>query len=320
MTRAHDAAHRQWTVYEALRSRRRGLTAPSLVDVTGIPRSTVYRYLKLFEGAGLPITKERINGEVRHRLLETALPAFALTADELAALVVARQMLEPLEGTGMVDHLDRLLKRLAGDPRRPPWLSVAGDPGERDRGALRAIDIALREGHRFAFDYASAGDGAVERRVVDPVALRLRGGHTYLIAFDVSARDWRTFKVVRIRGELSFEGDADPHPEYDERALFGHSVGIWSGDPVDVAVRLSPAVADRAKEWPLVADQQLDPQPDGSVIVRARVAGLPETLRWVLGCGADAEALEPAELREAVARELEGAVARYGGRDGGEES
>ncbi len=301
---------RMWSVYEALRSRPRGATAASLAELTGLARSTLYRYLHRLAEGGLPIRKERVNGEVRYRLEEAPLPAFALSDDERAALVVARRKLAPLEGTAVVDRIDRLLRRLRGHRRPPAWLSVRDEAVAHDRATVRAIDIALRDGRRLGFDYPDAA-GAIRHRQVDPAALREVGAHVYLIAFDCDARDWRTFKVARIRGDIRFHGRAEPHPDFDERALFEHSVRIWAGEPVDVAVRLRADVAARASEWPLLPDQSVERRPDGSIVVRARVAGLVEVTRWVLSWGAAAEALDPPALRDAVAAELAAALDAY---------
>ena len=50
------------------------------------------------------------------------------------------------------------------------------------------------------------------------------------------------------------------------------------------------------------ASQRLEPQPDGSLLWRAQVAGPHEVLVWILGWGGDAEVLEPPELRAARGR------------------
>src|SRR5690606_38477259 len=92
---------------------------------------------------------------------------------------------------------------------------------------------------------------------------------------------------------------------------FDHSVKAWTGEPVRVRVVLSPRVAWLAPEYPLHPSQRIEPQPDGSALVSAKVAGPVEAMRWVLSWGGEAEALEPAELRDATARGVEGAAARY---------
>jgi len=45
---------------------------------------------------------------------------------------------------------------------------------------------------------------------------------------------------------------------------------------------------------------------------RGKVAGLREIRIWILGWGAEAEVLEPPELRAEVAKQLREAAAQYG--------
>jgi len=54
-----------------------------------------------------------------------------------------------------------------------------------------------------------------------------------------------------------------------------------------------------------------DPQPDGSLVWRATVAGTIEIRIWILSWGAEVEVLEPLDLREDVARTVRAAAARY---------
>ena len=143
------------------------------------------------------------------------------------------------------------------------------------------------------------------------MTLRLVNSQLYLVAFDLERKDWRIFKVFRIANVDLLQERAVNHPGYEEEKLFGRSVKTWIGDEVEVAFRLSAEVARLASEYPLAPDWIVEDQTDGSVIVRARVAGIVETSRWVLGGGKHAVALEPPELRNAVLDELKGALEGY---------
>jgi predicted DNA-binding transcriptional regulator YafY len=82
---------------------------------------------------------------------------------------------------------------------------------------------------------------------------------------------------------------------------------------VAVAVRITPEGARFVHEFPLVQDQDVVPANDGSVVVRATVAGTEEVVKWALSWGRKAEVLEPMELRERVATELREALGAYEG-------
>jgi proteasome accessory factor B len=138
----------------------------------------------------------------------------------------------------------------------------------------------------------------------------------YLMGWDESRKANRTFKVERIlAASLTPETFEAPETEATARELLRAWDVIADEDPVDVVIRFSPAVAKRAAETRWHPSQELEPQQDGSLLWRGRVAGLREIKIWILGWGSDAEVLQPAELRTSVAAELTRAAALYSAGD-----
>ncbi len=317
--RNREAIIRQWGLVLALHSRRRGLTADQLAKRIGISRATFYRYLEVLEGAGVPIQSALINGEKRFVLTEHDLPPLRPTPLQLLALRLARLALSPLAGASLVRELDKLLASYAyargdaksgriGSNQLP--VSLRGSTSAKP-DKVQIVDTAIRNNKRLRLSYRGLKDPSPRWRLVDPAAFRLADDQLYLVAFDTERRAWRKFKVSRISSAVLLQERAVRHPDYDEKKLFGRSVKVWSGNEVEAAVRLSPEVARLAAEYPLMPDQTVHEQPDGSLIVRARVAGIIETSRWVLSWGKHAVALEPPELRKLVRDELQTALEGY---------
>jgi proteasome accessory factor B len=105
---------------------------------------------------------------------------------------------------------------------------------------------------------------------------------------------------------------------FNARDHLGGGFGVWSyaGEQKrkhEVHIQLEGYAAR------IVAERQWHPtqairkiKPDGSIIeFQADLAGLEEITRWVLSWGSKARVLEPPELVERVAREVEGIVATY---------
>ena len=76
-------------------------------------------------------------------------------------------------------------------------------------------------------------------------------------------------------------------------------------------IRFSVGVARRAAETRWHPSQELEPQDDGTLIWRGLVSGMREIKIWILGWGADAEVLEPPQLRADIAAELARAASQY---------
>ncbi len=126
----------------------------------------------------------------------------------------------------------------------------------------------------------------------------------------------RTFKLERIqRIELVVPTRTYTIPEdFDPRELLADAWGIWytEAEPVEVVLRFHPRVAHRVRETQWHRSEQVEEQPDGSLIWRARVAEPQEMLPWIRGWGADVEVLEPRELREQVMGEAKAMAELYG--------
>ncbi len=302
---------RLWQLVTVLDRSRTGLTVAQLTERLGMSRATVYRYLDDLKEAGVALDVALQTGEQRYRLRGDGAPAIIPTPRQLAALHFARAALGSWEGTDVVEQLDVLLSRWGGLTRDPAPHTRA-TTGSGAPALLRTIDQALNQGKRLAIEYRGAADEAAKRREIDPLSLHERDGTLYLMGYDHARRATRSFKVARIVAAQGLELPiSERHGGPSERD-FERSVKVWRGaEPEQVVVRLSPAVARFAKEYPLLCDQHLGPEEDGSVLVRATVSGITEAMRWVLSWGKDAEALAPQSLRDAVRTEVEGAASRY---------
>jgi predicted DNA-binding transcriptional regulator YafY len=316
VTRSLKIMRRQWEMLRTLAQTRHGRTIAELEAASGVTRATVYRDLAFLEQVGLPLVSEGSGDGVRHRLLgQVELPPLTLNPLQIAALHLARAELEPLAGTGLVTELDALLAKVSAGGRGKPsdsdhTLVVTKAATSRPR-ILKVLQAGLDSKRRVRIEYrARTRGGAAEPVHVEPLLIRLTGGDPYLRAYCTERNDERTYKIARIsRADLTTQACthrrtlavADAHD---------HALKAWSGDPETVRVRLDASVAWLAPEYPLPA-QRLLPQPDGSVVIEAEVAGLVETCRWILSWGGAAEALYPPALREATRSELAQALAKY---------
>lgn len=311
--RVIDRLVRQWRILEALQSRRRGVTAAQLEDVLGVSHATLYRDLKILVESPLPIVKESVNGETRYRLDPAAWPKLPPKPSFVAALLVARELLRPLDGTTIAREINGYLQSVRHGGQATA-LGVAPAAGPHRPECAAQLEHALQERRRCRVLYQSARDLKPRWRTVEPAAMRVHDDALYVAAWDVDAQDWRIYKASRLQAVEVCAEPASSHPPFDDAEVFAHSAGVWSAHAVDVAILIDAGKARFVYEYPLVEGQQVLAQPDGAVVVRARVAGLTEALVWTMGWGRHAEALEPPELRAAIASELASAAERYGHR------
>jgi predicted DNA-binding transcriptional regulator YafY len=91
---------------------------------------------------------------------------------------------------------------------------------------------------------------------------------------------------------------------------------IW-GEIQEVKIRFSAAQAPYIRERTWHPSQKIKTEPNGSIILSLIVAGLGEVKFWLIGFGAEAEVLEPAELRDEVKAECLAVVQRVNPIRGG---
>ena len=139
------------------------------------------------------------------------LPPLVLDDDEAVALAVALQAATTGAGASMAEAAVRALSKVVQVmPQRlrrrvdtlqtmtvsAPW-QHAGPAVDPD--VLTAAAQACRDGSRLELSYTSA-QGEPSRRTVEPHRLVTFGRRWYLVAYDLSRGDWRSFRVDRISG------------------------------------------------------------------------------------------------------------------------
>lgn len=287
-----------------------GMRAVDLARELSVSPATIYRDLNELEAAGVELERATLEGERRIVLAAPRkVPCLGFDERTRHALSVVLRGLKELEGTFIEQVLDGLVRN--GRVGGPASVRKAGPSAD----VVEAFARGLEKRQRVRFQYRGDRYEAPCERVVEPLELRVERGQLYLLAWDLEKDDVRTFKPARASRAFVLPERAKKR-DIDLTARMAHSVRIWDGDLTEVAIRVSAEKARYLNEWPLHRAQALSSEPDGSVVVRAKVNGLQEALRWTLSWGADAEALEPGALREMVRRELEGAAARYGGTRG----
>ncbi len=317
-----DRAARYLKIARVLHQHREGISASAIADLVGVSKRTVYRDLEAMErDAGLPIWQD--GG--RYGLEEGAfLPPLDLTLHEAMTLFLAARALAKAsdeydsELIGAFVKLAAILPPVLADHVQATADIVAARPPDpRFTRVFRTLTEAWAKSRVAEIEYdAGTYDPSrgVRRARVRPYAIEPSAlTHAlYLLGWDEDRHGQRTFKVERIR-EASLTTDSfDAAEGAGAAAQLARGWDVIADPPLEaVAIRFSPAVARRVSETRWHASQVLEPQPDGSLVWRGRVAGLYEIQVWVLGWGADAEVLEPPELRDGVADQLRRAAGHY---------
>jgi proteasome accessory factor C len=231
-------------------------------------------------------------GELRRpvRLSPREALALALGLRLLADGSEGRRREELLSLAGRLDH------GLASVPAEPMTAVFALDGGDpHGNGLLALVRNGAAERSRCRLAYLKPGQTEPEGRLVAPYALVFSRGHWYVIGHSVEADAVRVFRLDRVlEAEPTAEtfeipSDFDPADYVEEGAVF------QAGEEVEAVVRYSRSIA----RW-ISEREEVEENPDGSVVVRHRVADPRWIVRHVLSYGPEAEIVEPAEMRDLV--------------------
>ncbi|HYF96297.1 MAG TPA: WYL domain-containing protein [Symbiobacteriaceae bacterium] len=152
----------------------------------------------------------------------------------------------------------------------------------------------------------------------------LTGKGIWHFAYLASGTEVRTTPLDRVETVEPLPATYKLPAGFSLRSYFLHSWGIDQGPIFEICLRFSktpPNVLTKIlRETADRREASFDPQPDGSVIYRDRVAGLEEVRQWVRGYGRAVEVLAPPELREQMRTGLHRMLERIAEVDAEQES
>jgi predicted DNA-binding transcriptional regulator YafY len=164
-----------------------------------------------------------------------------------------------------------------------------------DADMLTTIAAACRDSERLSFAYKGR-DGAASERLVEPLRLAHTGYRRwYLLAWDVTRDDWRTFRVDRIDGKVEPGARFVPRKPPKDVAEYIKEAINSVPQRYRLKSRLKGSAEELAKSVPRWCGT-LEPIDDESCWLTSGGDSI-EMLAWqVLSVGVDFEIVEPVEL------------------------
>jgi proteasome accessory factor C len=180
--------------------------------------------------------------------------------------------------------------------------------------SLGKIESAIGRRKTIRFTYYTIGRDELSEREVDPYSLLYAAGRWYLVGFAHERQDIRVFRLSRIRGRITFKTRAEhdfPPPRDFDLSRYRDRAPWQFDDGTDLArVALSPTIAWWVDQmFGMYGTTQI--AADGSGVYETTFGNRRELTTWLLSLGAEAEALEPPELREAIVAALELVATRH---------
>ena len=314
----HEKAGRLLDLARMLASTAEGLTLDEMAQRMAVGRRTAERMRDAVRDL-FPQLEEVDDPPTRRFRIPAGLDGLfqAPTAEELAALSAAAEVFAQQGAGARAGALKSLetkvlsATRAAARRKLAPDLeallqaeTIAVQAGPRpfeDETVLAAVREALLSLKALRFRYQG---GATPGRVRDVTPFGvLFGRSNYLVADEGQGpRNWRLDRI----SDIAVSDRAASRPDgFSLQAYADESFGIYQDDTEDVVLRVTPAGASDALRWRFHANQIVEPQADGAVIVRFRASGMLELAWHLFTWGDKVEVLAPAALEQVLIAQIE---------------
>lgn len=328
---------RQHKIIQVLERLRFGATLDELRDtvveelgLTSLHSRSIRRDIEALVAAGMPIIdEETARGRVwKLSRADKGLQKIAITASELIALSMGRQLMLPLVGTqfwiGIESFWNKVREQLPAGvwdhyQRYRRTLYVLGTPAksyEKQQGILKTVNRAIQEHRRLEMEYQSLGK-PLQVRVIEPYGVVIYQSSIYVIATEEAREGAGTdqlkhWKLDRFLSATALDNWYKPNEQIDLEAHLGQSIGIFSGaEAKTYEIRLSASAARWVQEDPWHAQQTLEVDADGSATLRVPAYHDMEIIPKVLQLGEEAELISPASCRQRMTQTIADLAARY---------
>lgn len=289
-------AHRYWSGAE-------------LADRLKVSERTLRRDVDRLRELGYPVEAHRGIDGGYELAAGAALPPLAVDDDEAVAVAIGLRAAAQGSVAGIEESAIRALTKIV--QVMPPRLrrrvdalnavtvpAVWGAGPSIDAEVLTAIAQACRDEERMRFSY-TAHTGEMTDRHVEPHRLVSLGQRWYLVAYDLSRHDWRSFRLDRLQDPRGTGSRFRPRalPARDAAAFVRDGIENAPAMHTIEAVVHAPAAAVRAALGRWGSIDEIDDE-------RCRLRMTADSLNWpalALGSvGAEFEVVGPPELVEHI--------------------
>ena len=250
------------------------------------------------------------------------------SATELIALSIGRDLLYPLAGTPFWQAIESFWNKLKDELPESVWkhyeayrqvLYVRGMPAktyQRQHGILATIHRAILERRVVRIEYQPPGRES-QQREIEPYAVVFYQSSLYIVAAARELPPGHADRIRHLKLDRFLRATAQDYffrrpADFDLEQHLGQGIGIFSGGKVrDFTIRISSRGARWVVEDPWHAEQRVEPQPGGELLLTVPAHHDLEIIPRVLALGSEAEVLAPASCRKAVAAIVQQLAERY---------
>lgn len=151
----------------------------------------------------------------------------------------------------------------------------------------------------------------VKETEIGPLHFYENSGGLYLFGLDLRNNKVKSYAIERIKRIRPFETNFEYPEDFDPEKRLDSAFDMTHGEPVTVKVRFSEEVARYIRERNWAIKQTLTDNPDGSVTLAMVTSGYRDVKSWIMSFGANAELIEPEEMKQEIIAEFQKNLKNY---------
>ncbi len=308
--------------------RRSGASKAEIAEDIGISERSVYRQIELVDELGFILEQfdDPVSNRKRWRLDKKYcrktpmldLPEIRLTPQELIAMSFLRGELGIFQGTELEEYINSAFEKI--EHMAPEGMGRALEKYralilmdsrlskslEGKEEIVETLTEAMLQRNTCGVKYHSFSDDREKMFKIAPLHFFEHNGGLYLFVHAPSFDNILTLAVERIYDVWINADERFKYPEnFDPEALLASAFGVVFDDEIAVKVWFAASQARYISERQWSMDQKITENPDGSIILEMKTSGRYEVKRWIMSYGPDAKVLEPEDLRQEIAADIE---------------
>lgn len=288
---------------------KKSVTAGELSERFGVSTRTIYRDIDELSLAGVPVFTNKGSGGGISLLDNYAINKAMLTEHERDSLLLALKTLQATrypEIEVMLEKIGAVFKKATATD----WVHIEFSPwgsGPNEENKFLDIKRAILECKVVTFDYINA-DGILSHRTIEPMLLSFKSQAWYVWGYCTTRRDFRTFRISRIRSLVVTDGSFVRRPLASVKAKEEEPEAA-SLKLVTLKLRFQPEnlywVYDDYDE------QRITRNADGTYDVTVTFPEDEWVYGYIMSFGDRVEVLEPKRIRDIIRARLQKAADFY---------
>ena len=267
-----------------------------------------------------PIKYSKKNGGYYYEDSTYSINDIPLSEDELSSIKYAVDTLHQFKETPFFKEfgnaIDKIVDRISvggAQNEMSKYIQFEAATSVGGNEFLPVLLEAIQRKKKVWFIYTSFIKGQGKPRKVSPLFLKEYRNRWYLISYDPSQKDIRTYALDRMEDPKILEDEQITPQGFDAEVYFENAMGITSykGEAKKIIIHADEIASKYIKSQPIHHSQEIMKESKEGTHFTFKLLLSEELIRTLLSYGGEIEVIEPEDLKKALKERISSMKKRY---------